>query len=164
MIDGSATADEPDKTTLIVVPSHLVSNWYEPPMSSQFSQIVNDIRTSQILQHCKGDALEFICHHAGNRPITNDTASLLQKYSVVYVCYLATLKLYLTSVRITTYSEVRRSYPAFTVPESVIREDEKRAWWAAYFDRECGPLHRIKFRRIILDGKFSVGTSNLELI
>ena len=38
-IDGSAGPDEPDKTTLIVVPSHLVGNWYELPVlawSKQF--------------------------------------------------------------------------------------------------------------------------------
>lgn len=43
-----------------------------------------------------------------------------------------------------------------------IKDDEKlSAWWDQSFDTETGPLHKIKFHRIILDGMLSPSRSLL---
>lgn len=56
-------------------------------------------------------------------------------------------------IRITTYDEVRRSYPRLERKGEVVDENKIREMWEALYTREVGPLHRIKFLRIILDGK-----------
>lgn len=56
------------------------------------------------------------------------------------------------SIRITTYDEVRRSYPRTKIVESVEEEDKLAAWWDQSYEEQTGPLHRMKYHRIIIDG------------
>ena len=51
---------------------------------------------------------------------------------------------------ITTYDEVRRSYPKFAPPKH-LSPDEIRAWWTAHFDKHCDLLHQVYWYRIVLD-------------
>ncbi|RAL13018.1 putative SNF2 family helicase, partial [Aspergillus homomorphus CBS 101889] len=120
IVDGQPPANDPVKTTLIVVPSQLVSHW-----------------NTQITNHCDGiDGSEVLTYNARTRLSTLNTTKSLQKYSVI----------------ITTYEEVRMSYPKCnqtSVPTG--DEDEVTAWWNEQYEEKAGPLHRIKFLRIILD-------------
>ncbi|PYH77327.1 hypothetical protein BO82DRAFT_423791 [Aspergillus uvarum CBS 121591] len=121
MVDGRPSdPEDPIKTTLIVVPSHLVSHW-----------------KNQIIKHCDGiDLKEIVTYCAGHRLDTLDIVGSLQEYSVI----------------ITTYDEVRRSYPQSCKPPAPTgTEDEVIAWWDERYEEHLGPLHKIKYHRIILD-------------
>ncbi|PYI36731.1 hypothetical protein BP00DRAFT_385567 [Aspergillus indologenus CBS 114.80] len=121
IVDGRPSdPEDPIKTTLIVVPSHLVSHW-----------------KNQILKHCDGiDLKEIVTYCAGHRLDTLDIVGSLQEYSVI----------------ITTYDEVRRSYPQSCKPPAPTgTEDEVIAWWDEHYEEHLGPLHKIKYHRIILD-------------
>ncbi|GKZ36974.1 hypothetical protein AbraIFM66950_008241 [Aspergillus brasiliensis] len=121
IIDGKPSdPDDPDKTTLIIVPSHLVTHW-----------------KTQINRHCEKKAIgDVLIYKASSRLETLNTVESLAKYDVI----------------ITTYDEVRRSYPRTKFAESVADDDKLAVWWDNSFDEETGPLHNIKFHRIILDG------------
>ncbi|RAH69183.1 putative SNF2 family helicase [Aspergillus aculeatinus CBS 121060] len=121
IVDGRPTdPNDPIYTTLIIVPSPLVTHW-----------------NNQIINHCDGiDGSEVLTYDARTRLNTLDTAKSLQKYSVI----------------ITTYEEVRRSYPKcskLSVPSG--SQEEVSAWWDKHYEENVGPLHKIKFLRIILD-------------
>ncbi|KAL5355984.1 P-loop containing nucleoside triphosphate hydrolase protein [Aspergillus floccosus] len=123
MVDGRPLDEnDPVKTTLIVVPSQLVTHW-----------------VTQITKHCDKGAIGKIAqYHAKSRIISTtpaDTAQLLQDMGVI----------------ITTYEEVRRSYPQMKIPKTTTDPAQVAEWWDALYEQEIGPLHRIKFLRIILD-------------
>ena len=52
---------------------------------------------------------------------------------------------------VTTYQEVHRSYPDDDPPKSLTTESAMNAWWKEHFTNNAGPLHKIRFRRIVLD-------------
>ncbi|KAJ9398447.1 hypothetical protein DTO282F9_4538 [Paecilomyces variotii] len=120
MVDGVPTdRDDPARTTLIVVPAHLVSHW-----------------ASQIQRHCEKGALgSIILYHGKSRIVSQDAVNDLQMFGVI----------------ITTYDEVRRSYPDFKPPDELTTETEIQEWWEDAYKKHAGPLHQIKFRRIVLD-------------
>lgn len=53
--------------------------------------------------------------------------------------------------RVTTYYEVMRSYPAIKPPPELKSFEEKETWWRNEFELNRAILHRIYFRRIVLD-------------
>ncbi|GES64754.1 SNF2 family helicase [Aspergillus terreus] len=123
IVDGRQTDEnDPVKTTLIVVPSHLVTHW-----------------VTQITKHCDMGAIGRIAqYHAKSRIMSTtaaETAQILQDMGVI----------------ITTYEEVRRSYPKITIPKATTDKEQIAQLWDELFENELGPLHRIKFLRIILD-------------
>ncbi|PYH49650.1 putative SNF2 family helicase [Aspergillus saccharolyticus JOP 1030-1] len=121
IVDGRPSdPEDPVRTTLIVVPSQLVSHW-----------------KSQIIKHCDGIKLgEIATYRAGHRMDTLDIAESLQSFSVI----------------ITTYDEVRRSYPVCSKSSTPLgTEAEVSTRWDEIYEENRGPLHRIKFLRIILD-------------
>ncbi|KAE8354396.1 SNF2 family N-terminal domain-containing protein [Aspergillus coremiiformis] len=120
IVDGRLTdPDDPVRTTLIVVPSQLVSHWM-----------------NQICKHCEPDAIgEVLVYHASAKYLTLDVPKSIQKHNVV----------------ITTYDEVRKSYPQYNAPGQIVDGEKLREWWKETYEHEAGPLHQIKFRRIILD-------------
>jgi hypothetical protein len=65
-------------------------------------------------------------------------------------------------IRITTYDEVRRSYPRLERKGEVVDEKKIIEMWKELYTKEVGPLHKIKFLRIILDGKH-LKTASLHL-
>ncbi|GFF45695.1 DNA repair protein RAD5 [Aspergillus udagawae] len=125
IVDGRCIdPDDPVKTTLIVVPPHLVKHWED-----------------QVVKHCEKDAVgEVITYCAQNRLRTLDVIQGLQKYSVI----------------ITTYDEVRRSYPRLERKGEVVDENMIIEMWKELYTKEVGPLHQIKFLRIILDEGHSI--------
>ncbi|KAL8692613.1 MAG: hypothetical protein Q9218_002400 [Villophora microphyllina] len=52
---------------------------------------------------------------------------------------------------ITTYDEVRRSYPAFRPPGHIVLPAAKRSWWEENYDKDCGYLHQVHWYRVVLD-------------
>ncbi|KAE8376890.1 SNF2 family N-terminal domain-containing protein [Aspergillus bertholletiae] len=111
---------DPVKTTLIVVPSQLVSHWMK-----------------QLQKHCETDAIgEVLVYRPNERYTTLDASKSFLKHDIVT----------------TTYNEVRRSYPQYNGPSPVADKDKLIEWWKEAYQNDVGPLHKIKFRRIILDG------------
>ncbi|PYI08997.1 SNF2 family helicase [Aspergillus sclerotiicarbonarius CBS 121057] len=119
IVDGKPSdPEDPVRTTLIVVPSQLVSHW-----------------KAQITKHCDKKAIgEVLIYKANSRLETLDTVGSLEKYDVI----------------ITTYDEVRRSYPRIKAPTDETNDDKIKEWWDESYE-EIGPLHEVKFHRIILD-------------
>ncbi|KAL9610783.1 MAG: hypothetical protein Q9167_004539 [Letrouitia subvulpina] len=52
---------------------------------------------------------------------------------------------------ITTYDEVRMSYPKFKPPGHLVQPAQIREWWESYYMKERGLLHQVHWYRIILD-------------
>ncbi|KAL2221929.1 hypothetical protein M432DRAFT_201866 [Thermoascus aurantiacus ATCC 26904] len=118
ILDGApADANDPERTTLIVVPAHLVIH---------------------CARHCEPGALgPVLRYHAKSRITTHDPVNDFQMYGVI----------------ITTYEEVRRSYPDSKPPDSLKTEEHIQQWWEQHYAREAGLLHHIMFRQIILDSQ-----------
>ncbi|PKX97366.1 putative SNF2 family helicase [Aspergillus novofumigatus IBT 16806] len=120
IVDGRCVdPDHPVKTTLIVVPPHLVGHW-----------------ECQVVKHCEKDAVgDVLIYCAQSRMRCVDVIQSLQKFSVI----------------ITTYDEVRCSYPQLKRRGEVLDEKKIVEMWEELYAKEIGPLHQIKFLRIILD-------------
>lgn len=87
-------------------------------------------------KHVKGDALgRILRYHSGSRISSNNILADLMHYDVI----------------LTTYSEVQKGYPMPEPPKHLASEDKKNEWWAKFYRENVGPLHRIKFHRIVLD-------------
>ncbi|KAF4169181.1 hypothetical protein CNMCM6936_009178 [Aspergillus lentulus] len=125
IVDGRCVnPDDPVKTTLIVVPPHLVGHW-----------------ECQVVKHCEKDAVgDVLIYCAQSRMRSVDVIQSLQKFSVI----------------ITTYDEVRRSYPQLKRRGEVLDEKKIVEMWEELYAKEIGPLHQIKFLRIILDEGHSI--------
>ncbi|KAL4907564.1 SNF2 family N-terminal domain-containing protein [Aspergillus multicolor] len=90
----------------------------------------------EIRKHCDGTAIgRVVNYHARAKLETLNDVEDLNSYSVV----------------ITTYEEVRRSYPKFKPALELANEAMLREQWAEIFKDNRGPLHHIKFHRIVLD-------------
>ncbi|KAK1140042.1 hypothetical protein N8T08_010951 [Aspergillus melleus] len=120
VVDGRpADEDDPLKTTLIVVPAHLVEHWRE-----------------QFVKHCEPEKMvDALVYRPNSRLDTFNAIKGLQKFEVI----------------ITTYEEIRRSYPKSSAAPKVTDPKALKDWWHNVFEQTAGPLHRIKFLRIILD-------------
>ncbi|OJD16287.1 hypothetical protein AJ78_03538 [Emergomyces pasteurianus Ep9510] len=94
------------------------------------------LEKDEFARHCKQKALQPILeYHARSRPSTTDDVEFLKGCSVI----------------ITTYAEVRSSIPKFEPPAGVVLESEIEKLQMRFVEENRGPLHRMKFRRIILD-------------
>ncbi|KAL4784180.1 SNF2 family N-terminal domain-containing protein [Aspergillus varians] len=90
----------------------------------------------QMRKHCEPKAIgKVVQYHARAKLSTLNDIEDLQTYSIV----------------VTTYDEVRRSYPTFKPPKELSNEERLREQWGHIFKENRGPLHRIKFHRIVLD-------------
>ena len=52
-------------------------------------------------------------------------------------------------VVITSYPQVRKSYPKAEVPPHLQTSLEKDAWWKEFYAEEAGLLHKTDFHRIM---------------
>ncbi|PGH31917.1 hypothetical protein GX50_05300 [[Emmonsia] crescens] len=90
----------------------------------------------QFIQHGKKGVLRTIVeYHARSKPSATDIVEFFSSCSVI----------------ITTYTEVRMSIPKFKPPAGIILESEKEKLQMRFVEENRGPLHRMNFRRIILD-------------
>ena len=90
----------------------------------------------EIEKHCKPGVLgRLLRYHSGAKLHSNDPLGDLKSYDVI----------------ITTYGEVRQSYPVYKPPMHLMTELAKNEWWKQYFQANVDVLHQIRFRRIVLD-------------
>ncbi|KEF53932.1 uncharacterized protein A1O9_09727 [Exophiala aquamarina CBS 119918] len=82
-----------------------------------------------------GNIARIIRYHSGARLHSNDLVADLKQYDII----------------LTTYHEVQRSYPACEPPKHLVSEEGKNAWWQKFYMENVGPIHRIKYLRIVLD-------------
>jgi len=54
-------------------------------------------------------------------------------------------------VRLTTYSEIAKSFPKQECPVEISDEDVYNAWWLEHYELNKGIFHAARFRRVILD-------------
>lgn len=86
--------------------------------------------------HCEPGVLNgVLAYRSGSRITSPNAKAILEGMDVV----------------ITTYTEVLRSYPFAKEPEGLSTDQEKDHWWRKHYQINCGVLHQINFRRIILD-------------
>jgi SNF2 family DNA or RNA helicase len=50
---------------------------------------------------------------------------------------------------LTTYEEVRKSYPRAAFPIHLQTAEDKQNWWRDYYNRERGSLHKVEFLRVV---------------
>ncbi|KAK4939054.1 hypothetical protein LTR10_020628 [Elasticomyces elasticus] len=87
-------------------------------------------------QHVTPGALgRILRYHSGARLQSNNVIADLQRYDVI----------------VTTYGEVRKGYPLTETPKHLSSEKAKNEWWKKWYHENCGPLHKVKFLRIVLD-------------
>ncbi|KAL8815806.1 MAG: hypothetical protein Q9223_005095, partial [Gallowayella weberi] len=55
------------------------------------------------------------------------------------------------NIVVTSYDEVRKSYPRFKPPKNIVLPETSRAWWNENFEGMCGVLHRVRWFRVVLD-------------
>ncbi|KAH7063453.1 SNF2 family N-terminal domain-containing protein [Macrophomina phaseolina] len=110
---------EEPKTTLIVLPASLVTQW-----ADELQRHVNPKLKLRVLTY-----------RAGSRPEINDVPAFLARFDVV----------------LTTYYEVQRSYPKTVVPLDRQTSEEKSAWWKEFFETHKGDLHKVEWKRVVLD-------------
>ncbi|EXJ93368.1 hypothetical protein A1O1_01760 [Capronia coronata CBS 617.96] len=91
---------------------------------------------SEMDRHVKGNSLgRILRYHSGARLISNDILADLSAYDII----------------LTTYGEVQKSYPIPDPPKHLSSEAKKNEWWEKFYQENVGPLHRLKFHRIVLD-------------
>lgn len=119
IIDGQAPPNSPNRTTLIVCPSGLCSQWL-----------------SEINKHVLETTFqEVIIYRAGARLESVNPLKTLSNMDII----------------ITSYNEVRRSFPYSEAPKQFVTPEHKENWWSDHFNKKRGVLHQIFFRRIVLD-------------
>jgi SNF2 family DNA or RNA helicase len=90
----------------------------------------------EIDKHCDKKYIGAVLKHFGkNKLSTNDAAAHIGNFDIV----------------LTTYDEVRKSYPKAEFPIELQTSEEKNRWWKEYYTENRGVLHQVHFLRIILD-------------
>lgn len=117
--------DEP-ASTLIVCPAALISQWH-----------------SEIHKHLKLEALgrnrnrpaTVLVHTRKGKVQMDNAENFIAKFDFV----------------LTTYNEVRRSFPSSDSPPQFQSAEQKKKWWKEFVDENKGPLHKAQWGRIVLD-------------
>ncbi|TLD37757.1 putative serine/threonine-protein phosphatase [Venturia nashicola] len=112
------------KTTLIVAPPALITQWMAEINRHTLQETKN-----------KWVPLKVLKWHGNSKPVTNDRLGGIPDYDIV----------------LTTYDEVRKSYPKEDYPIHLQTRQEREAWWQLYYEKQKSTLHRVEFLRIVLD-------------
>ncbi|KIW01890.1 hypothetical protein, variant [Verruconis gallopava] len=124
ILDGMPSkGEEGPKTTLIVATNALVHQWY--------SEIEKHTKPMRNGKH----PLKVLIYTHKTSLVSNSATDCLLTFDAV----------------LTTYSEVRKSYPKSKIPVELQTAEEKKAWWNTYYEANRGLLHRVKFLRVVLD-------------
>ncbi|KAI4199694.1 MAG: hypothetical protein LQ350_004416 [Teloschistes chrysophthalmus] len=90
----------------------------------------------EVRKHVQREVLKrTLRYHAGTRIKGDGAVDILQESDVV----------------ITTYDEIRKSYPKSRPPLHIVLPEEKRAWWEQHFEESRGTLHAVHWHRVVLD-------------
>ena len=109
-------------TTLIIVPSSLLGQWYSEIKRHSISETTRRRRGLGSIKVFKDSESEM------HDPIHFTKADIV----------------------LTTYHDVRSSWPAYEIPEG-LTENERQAFFMEHIYEKRGPLHRHDFLRIVLD-------------
>jgi SNF2 family DNA or RNA helicase len=91
---------------------------------------------SEIEKHCERKFTGQVLKYFGKfKLVTGDDAEAVSSFDIV----------------LTTYNEVRRSFPKIEFPVELQTTEEKNRWWTQYYHENRGLLHQIDFFRIVLD-------------
>ena len=124
IVNGKSLQKSNCRTTLIVASAALVSQWRR--------EIADKVCTSKESKFGIGRVREY---HASAQTRSNEELEELQECDVI----------------LTTYTQVQKSYPKSEIPAEFTTAEDKVKWWRKFFDEEKGPLHRIKWHRVVLD-------------
>lgn len=123
--------------TLLVVPASLVLQW-EQSVASRVLLTSLTPKSREIQRHCEpGAAGILIRYHTGSKvkgPV-DAVAEQLCQFQII----------------LTTYEEVRSSYPKWQPPAHLTSAEEKADWWNRHYLEHRGALHFISWHRIVLD-------------
>lgn len=89
---------------------------------------------SEIEKHSSAN-LSVMLIGARNRVHSNNDVGVLSNFDIV----------------LATYTEVMKSYPKNNPPASCETDEQKRQWWIERYEKGRGPLHRVRFLRVVLD-------------
>ena len=90
----------------------------------------------ELATHAKPSAVGAVVRfHSGSRLAGSGVLSLLRQADVV----------------LSTYGEISKSYPKNEPPKELMSHESKIAWWKDHFATHRGPLHTLRFHRVILD-------------
>ncbi|MCJ1383851.1 hypothetical protein MMC17_006965 [Xylographa soralifera] len=90
----------------------------------------------EITKHTEPKAVGAVVRfHSGSRLAGSGVLSLLRQADVV----------------LSTYGEISKSYPKNEPPKELMSHESKMAWWKDHFATHRGPLHTLRFHRVILD-------------
>jgi SNF2 family DNA or RNA helicase len=124
IVNGKSLQKGKCRTTLIVASAALVSQWRQ--------EIADKVYTDRESKHGIGRVREY---HATAQLKSNQELEELMECDIV----------------LTTYTQVQKSYPKAEIPAEYTTAEQKNEWWKKHFEKEQGPLHRIKWFRIVLD-------------
>ena len=78
---------------------------------------------------------DVLVYKSGSRLLATDPVKAIARYGVV----------------ITTYNEILKSWPYSQTPIHLQTPEARADWWEKFFNKNLGPLHLIKWRRVVLD-------------
>lgn len=132
------------KTVMLIanMVNGLRKNVHQTNLIVATSSLVNQWE-QELKTHAEASHLgRVVRYHAGSRIKGVDVASTLENFNII----------------ITTYDEVRMSYPKWKPPPELTTAEEKAYYWNQYYEEKKGPLHRIQFHRVILDEAQAIKT------
>jgi SNF2 family DNA or RNA helicase len=123
IINGKSLQKVNCRATLIVASAALVSQWRR--------EITEKVYTDKENKHGVGRVKEY---HASAQLKSNQEIEELMECDIV----------------LTTYSQVQKSYPKAEIPAKYTTAEQKNEWWKKHYEEERGPLHRVKWFRVVL--------------
>ena len=124
IVNGKSLQKSNCRTTLVVASAALVSQWRR--------EIADKVYTSKESKFGMGRVREY---HASAQTKSNEELEELQECDII----------------LTTYIQVQKSYPKAEIPAQYTTAKQKAEWWDKYYKENKGPLHKIKWHRVVLD-------------
>lgn len=125
IVNGKPLHSTKCHTTLIVATAALVSQWDREIEEKVWSHKENK-------KHGIGRVIQY---HTSAKIKASEVLDILQECDIV----------------LTTYTQVCKSYPSSEIPAEYVTAEQKQQWWEEHYEKNRGPLHRIRWHRIVLD-------------